>query len=122
MRRLISPANLAAVERQYQRHGAKMLLAARFTPGLRSFFLLAAGAGRMPLSRFVPLDLASALVATILWPSVGILCAERFERVIAWVTRTHQLVAIGMLVGLVVAYLLVKPRLRRKFDQKFARF
>lgn len=122
VRRLISPTTLAAVERQYQRHGAKMLLAARFTPGLRSFFLIAAGAGRMPLSRFVPLDLASAGVATILWPAIGILCAERFERVIAWVTRTHQLVAIALLVGLAVAYLFVKPRMRRKFDQKFARF
>jgi membrane protein DedA with SNARE-associated domain len=122
VRRLVSPANLLRVERQYQRHGAKMLVAARFAPGLRSFFLLAAGAGRMPLRRFLPLDLTSALVATLLWPAVGILCAEHFERVAAWVTRAHQVVAGVLLVTLAIAYVLVKPRLRRKFDQKFARF
>jgi membrane protein DedA with SNARE-associated domain len=122
VRRLVSPANLARVERQYERHGAKMLVAARFAPGLRSFFLLAAGAGRMPLRRFVPLDFTSALVATVLWPAVGILCAERFQRVVGWVSRTHQLVASGLLVAVAIAYLLVKPCLRRKFDQKFARF
>jgi membrane protein DedA with SNARE-associated domain len=122
IRRMLSPATLAMVERQYACHGAKMLVAARFTPGLRSFFLLAAGAGRMPLARFIPLDLGSALVSTLLWPSVGVLCAERFEPVVFWVTRTHQWVAIVLISAAICAYLLIKAPWRRKFDQKFARF
>ena len=122
VRRMLSPATLAIVERQYGRHGTKMLIAARFAPGLRSFFLIAAGAGRMPMRRFIPLDLASALVATLLWPSAGILCAERFQIVISWVSRTHQWVAIALIAAASCAYLLVKAPWRRKFYQKFARF
>src|SRR5262249_44749123 len=96
VRRFVAARTIAMVERQYARHGAKMLLAARFTPGLRSFFLLAAGAGRLPPRRFVPLGLARALVAALFWAAVGILCAAGFDRAVAWIAHAHHVAALAL--------------------------
>ena len=47
-----SSADLAGVQRWFDRNGEKMVVIARVTPGLRTLISVPAGLGRMPLLRF----------------------------------------------------------------------
>ncbi|HEX8950296.1 MAG TPA: VTT domain-containing protein, partial [Polyangia bacterium] len=52
VRRLVGERHIVRLEGACARYGAKLLLVARFVPGLRGALLVAAGAGRVPLARF----------------------------------------------------------------------
>ena len=68
---LINEKNLARVERYFESHGGKMVFAGRFGPGLRSMTPLFAGVSRMKYYRFLPYNLAAALVWAIAYSLVG---------------------------------------------------
>lgn len=50
--RFFNPAHLKRAHDFYEKHGGKTLIVARFTPVVRSFAPLVAGAGEMDLARF----------------------------------------------------------------------
>jgi membrane protein DedA with SNARE-associated domain len=62
--RLVKPHREAQMQRMIQRHGLKVLLLARFLVGLRSPVFLSAGILRLPLRRFLLIDVfcASAVI------------------------------------------------------------
>ena len=62
--RLVKPHREAQMERMIQRHGLKVLLLARFLVVLRSPVFLSAGILRLPLRRFLLIDVfcASAVI------------------------------------------------------------
>lgn len=71
LQRVLTPARVAWVEDQMARHGALTVLAVRFLPGLRVPTYLLAGAGGLPLRRFVLADGLGALVTAPLLVALG---------------------------------------------------
>jgi membrane-associated protein len=71
LRRWYGEARLARLEAAFARHGARLVLLARFAIGFRAPFFVAAGACRMPLARLIACDLAGASVVVAIWFGVG---------------------------------------------------
>lgn len=112
VRRLVGERRIVALERSCERYGAKLLLVARFVPGVRAALLVGAGAGRVSLARFFACDgLAAALGAT-LWIAVGHRIGPRLDEARAIVAQARGGIAIAavVVVGVVV---LVHLRERR---------
>jgi membrane protein DedA with SNARE-associated domain len=55
-RHVFPPDRLAAIERNFQLYGVKLLLFARLTPGIRAPVFFTAGMTRLPVSRFLLAD------------------------------------------------------------------
>ena len=106
VRRLVGERRLVRLERACARWGAKLLLVARFVPGLRAALLIAAGAGRVPLVRFFACDGAAALVGVTLWISAGHALGPRLDRARALVASTRGALAVAALGALVIALVL----------------
>jgi membrane protein DedA with SNARE-associated domain len=54
--RVLPPERLASIEENFQKHGIKILLFARLTPGIRAPIFLTAGLIRLSLTRFLVAD------------------------------------------------------------------
>jgi membrane protein DedA with SNARE-associated domain len=110
--RRVGAERRAALERAFARHGAKLVLAGRFVPGLRSAMLLAAGASRMPLVRLALWDGLGACLAVALWISVGLRLGPHLERARTLVEGGR---AIGLALALVAgAIVLLRRRAQRQ--------
>jgi membrane protein DedA with SNARE-associated domain len=109
LRRLLTPERYAKVQEKFRRHGSRVVLLARFLPGLRTPIFLTAGMSRtVPFWRFALLDGLAALVSVPLWVVLGYLGADNRAWLAAWVHRSRTgvlvLVAVALLVALVGWY------------------
>ncbi len=105
----IGDARLARAEAAFARSGPRLLFVARFVPGLRAAFLVAAGAARLPLAALLAADALAACLGVALWLFVGAHFGARIDAVRA-ILGGARLVAIGAALLLALALLL---RLRR---------
>jgi membrane-associated protein len=113
---LINENNLARAERYFESHGGKMVFAGRFGPGLRSMTPLFAGVSRMKYYRFLPYNLAAALVWAIAYSLVGYAFGEYWgELLTAARSFGYGIVA---LVILALGYSLIRRRRRRTKPRK----
>jgi membrane protein DedA with SNARE-associated domain len=71
LRRFLTPERLASVDGLFKKHGQKILLAARFTPGLRSVTFFSSGAMGVPYWKFLLFDGLAALLSAPLWVILG---------------------------------------------------
>lgn len=67
LRRIAKPWLVEKARQKYVRHGAKILFAARFMPGLRSVLFLTAGTFRIPFWKFFVIDGFAALISVPTW-------------------------------------------------------
>jgi membrane protein DedA with SNARE-associated domain len=94
MRRPKAAAVFAYVRRRLDQSPASILLTAKFVPVVRSVVPMTAGAGRMPLRRYLPLTVVSVTAYTAFHVAVGAAAA-------AWLPNP----AIALVSGVVVAAL-----------------
>ncbi len=67
LRRIAKPWLLDKAQRMYTNHGAKILFAARFMPGLRAVLFLTAGVFRVPYWKFILIDGLAAMLSVPAW-------------------------------------------------------
>lgn len=67
LRRIAKPWLVEKARQKYVQHGAKILFAARFMPGLRSVLFLTAGTFRIPFWKFLAIDGFAALISVPTW-------------------------------------------------------
>jgi membrane-associated protein len=75
----IRPAHVDRVERLFDRHGAKLVVVARFIGILRALTPFVAGASRFPLRRFLPYTAIGALGWATAFTLVGYGFSESFQ-------------------------------------------
>jgi membrane protein DedA with SNARE-associated domain len=112
LRRRFGGARVARLEGAFARHGAKLVLVARFAIGCRAPFFVAAGAARMPLGRVLVWDAVGATGVVALWLAVGVrygMHLQRLRSAIGWVERF-----LPLLVVLALAAVLLRRSLRRR--------
>lgn len=109
--KLVTPDRLAKVEEYFARYGQKIVMAARFMPGLRAAVYFAAGASGLSYPRFILFD---GLAACISAP-VFVLGGKHFGGEIThfiMVARRAQMTVFGVALALVIGWVVLQ-RIRR---------
>lgn len=110
LRRFLTPGRLDRVDSLFRRHGEKILIAARFMPGVRAVAFFSAGAMRVPYWKFLLFDGLAALFSAPLWVILGYSFGQD---VLEWAKRS-QWVLVGIGVALVIAWLVFRLVQSRK--------
>jgi membrane protein DedA with SNARE-associated domain len=79
------------VEQLFQRHGGRLVFAARFVGGLRATTFAVAGVHGMPLVRFFTIDAAAACFSVPLMLGLGYLFADRLDEIRTSVSHVREL-------------------------------
>jgi membrane protein DedA with SNARE-associated domain len=98
----LTEARLGRMEDRFARHGAKLVVVARFVDGLRQFNGVLSGLAGMPWSRFLVFNAIGAALWVAIWCTVGRLAGHHLDAVYHQISR-YQLLLIPLLV-LVVAF------------------
>lgn len=112
VRRMLTPEREARVMDAYHRHGLKFVVMARLVMGLRAATFLTAGLVRVPLLRFLLVDVAAVLLSVSLVFGLAYAVADSVAVALA---RVHELqLWIGGAVLLMAAGWLFLVRRRRR--------
>lgn len=107
--------DLARIERYIQRHGAKILLFAKFTQ--TGFLALpASGAARMPVSKFVWYNALGTLPKSLVLMVIGYFFGYAYNRIDGYFMKASLLI-IGLL-GIVGTYMWLHRYLRVNYDER----
>ncbi len=109
---LINEKSLEKVERYFESHGGKTVFVGRFGPGLRSMTPLFAGVTRMGYFRFVPYNVAAALVWAVVYSLIGYVFGQYWSELLA-VARSFGFSVVALVILVIVAFVL-RRRYRRK--------
>jgi membrane protein DedA with SNARE-associated domain len=109
LRRIAKPWLVEKARHMYLNHGAKILFAARFMPGIRSVMFLVAGAFRVPFWKFFLIDGFAALISVPVWVWAGWKFSGSIEELLAD-ARTATLVVVGALVGCLILWIIWEYR------------
>ena len=80
-RSIAKPWLLEKARHKYEHHGAKILFAARFMPGLRCVLFLTAGFFKVPYWKFLVFDGSAALISVPAWIWAGWHFSGKIEKV-----------------------------------------
>jgi len=94
--RVVTPPRRIQVEQLFARHGEKIVIAARFMPGVRAVTYFTAGSAGMPYPRFICFDGLAALLSAPLFVFLGYRFGRHLQQVIELMKR-YQLIAVGVL-------------------------
>ena len=128
-RRLLPPAAIVWMEREYMRFGIAGIFISRLLPGFRSFVAPFAGLANLsPAKALIPISAAATLWYGFL-VYVGVQLGEEWEainRLVSSLNRTLAIIGGLLLVGLVLWMLLRRrrtrhDRLRSRFQEALAR-
>ncbi len=109
---LINEKSLEKVERYFESHGGKTVFVGRFGPGLRSMTPLFAGVTRMGYFRFVPYNVAAALVWAVVYSFIGYVFGQYWSELLA-VAKSFGFSVVALVILVIVAFVL-RRRYRRK--------
>jgi len=82
LRRIAKPWLIEKARRLYVNHGAKVIFAARFMPGIRAVVFLIAGVFRVPYWKFLLIDGVAALISVPVWVWVGARFSKHLEAIL----------------------------------------
>ena len=104
-------------EKFYEVHGGKTIILARFTPMVRTFAPVVAGAGKMPHKRFFMFN----IVGGILWgagmPLLGYWVGSRIPGLDKYI-EVVLLCVVAISIGLALVHLLKDPQVRKAMAQR----
>jgi membrane protein DedA with SNARE-associated domain len=101
--RVVTPARRIQVEGLFARHGEKIVIGARFMPGVRAVTYFTAGSAGMPYARFICFDGLAALGSAPLFVLLGYRFGRHLQQVIELMKR-YQLIAVGLLLATVLLW------------------
>lgn len=114
--RIITPQKRARVEALFLRHGPKVIMIARFLPGVRAVTYFTAGSVGMSYWRFIAFDGLAALASAPFFVYLGYRLGGELDSLIAALRRGQTGVIVG-LISVVALYLLIK-RVRSRRERR----
>lgn len=117
--RIVTPEKRARVEGLFRRHGEKIVMLARFLPGVRAVTYFTAGSVGMRYSHFAFFDSIAALASAPVFVFLGYYFGGELEQLIQAVRRGQTRVLVGLLVA-IVGYFVVTRLWRRYRASKTA--
>lgn len=119
-RLIITPAKRAKVEGLFARYGEKIVMAARFMPGVRAVTYFCAGAAGMNYGRFLAFDGLAALVSAPVFVLLGWHFGDKIDWLVGAIRR-GQWAVVGVVVAVVGVMLLARLVRRRIARDREAR-
>ena len=110
---LINEKSLEKVERYFEAHGGKTVFVGRFGPGLRSMTPLFAGVTRMKYYRFLPYNLAAAIVWSVAYTLVGYVFGSYWSDLLA-IAKSFGFSVVALVILILLAYVLRRRRAKIK--------
>ena len=101
--RVVTPPRRILVEGLFARHGEKLVIGARFMPGVRAVTYFVAGSAGMPYARFICFDGLAALLSAPLFVLLGYRFGKHLQHMIE-LMKQYQLIAVGVLLGTVLLW------------------
>ncbi len=118
--RIVTPEKRAQVEGLFKKHGEKIVMLARFLPGVRTVTYFTAGSVGMRYSHFVIYDSIAALASAPIFVVLGYYFGSDIEALLARIASGERKV-IGVLLVLVLGSILFNRwRARRKAKEQEA--
>ena len=114
--RIVTPEKRRKVEELFGRHGEKIVMIARFLPGVRAVTYFTAGSARMKYRRFIFFDGMAALVSAPVFVFLGYHFGDELEALVRAVRRGESAVIIILVA--VVASLFIYRRWRVSAQRK----
>ena len=105
LQRIAKPWLVARAQEGFDKHGAKIIFAARFMPGLRSVIFLIAGTLKVPYWKFLTFDGSAALISVPVWVLGGWYFGGKIEEFIRQAKNGGMIVgglAIAAFIGFIV--------------------
>lgn len=102
-RRILKPWLLDKARDKFSQHGAKIIFAARFMPGLRAVMFVTAGIFRVPYWKFLTFDGTAALISVPLWVLAGSYFPSQIREIMGG-TRTATYVVVAAIIVAFVAF------------------
>ncbi|MCZ6815230.1 MAG: DedA family protein [Planctomycetota bacterium] len=102
-RRILKPWLLEKARNKFEQHGAKIIFAARFMPGLRAVMFVTAGIFRVPYWKFMTFDGTAALISVPVWVWAGSYFPAQIKEIMGG-TRIATHVLVGAIVFAFVAF------------------
>jgi membrane protein DedA with SNARE-associated domain len=114
VRRMVSPKRLLVAERQFEKHGIKILFAARFLPGLRAMIFVASGVLKVPFWKFAAVNGLAASISVPTLILLGRLFGHKIDQLKKDVSTVGHLVTLlAIVLALVIAGIALYRRQRR---------
>ena len=110
--KLISQQRLEELKERFRKRGLVYILIDRHIIGIRVQLFLAAGVIKMPLPRFILADGLSATLTIALMTGIGHMGGSSLDAIGKNVARIEHFLALGLIAGLLVYYILKKRALR----------
>jgi membrane protein DedA with SNARE-associated domain len=108
--RVITPEKRARVEQLFRRHGQKIIMLARFLPGVRAVTYFTAGSARMSYLRFIAFDGLAALASAPLLVFLGFRLGGRLEWFIERFHHGQRAILLAAVAAAGVYFLLKRRR------------
>ena len=105
--RIVTPEKRARVEKLFHGHGEKIVMLARFLPGVRAVTYFTAGSTRMRYTHFIFFDGLAALASAPLFVFLGYHFGSELELITRKI-RDGQIAVIAVVLAAVAGYLLFK--------------
>lgn len=112
--RIVTPEKRARVESMFKKHGEKIVMVARFLPGVRTVTYFTAGSVGMRYSLFVLYDSIAALASAPLFVLLGYYFGSDIESLLARVAAGERKVVVTLLVLVVGSLLFNRWRAKRR--------
>lgn len=111
--RIVTADKRARVESLFARHGQKIVLVARFLPGVRAVAFFTAGSAGMGFLRFALFDGLAALASAPLLVFFGFRCGDHLQLLLEKVKRGQLAVVLTLVVVGVASYAFQRVRRNR---------
>lgn len=116
LRRLIKPAYLERVQKNYERYGIWLILINRFIPGLRGAFMISAGLVKMPVRQIILWGSLSAILWNSALIGLGYLFSDSLEKLLSLMQAYGKTVLV--LIGLIfIAWIFFKMGRLRSYNR-----
>lgn len=112
--RIVTPQKRARVEQLFKKHGEKIIMLARFLPGVRAVTYFTAGSVGMKWSRFVLYDSIAALGSAPIFVFLGFKFGGELDSLISAIKRGQRNVLIALVLIAMVTFLVSRWRARRE--------
>lgn len=112
-RRMFTPERIHLAERKIQRNARIICFTSRFAPGLRAPVYLTSGILKVPFPVFIGMDGLAALISVPVWVYLAYFLGDKIEQLLE-VAKKAKFGVIAAIVLLIVAYIFIRLRKRRK--------
>lgn len=117
--RIVTPEKRARVQALFAKHGPKVVMIARFLPGVRAVTYFTAGSAGMRYRWFILFDGLAALVSAPAFVFLGWKFGDQMDLVLEKIKKGQVtvLIAVGALIAAYVAFSIYRKRRQKRADE-----